>query len=405
MKMPTKINDRIRGMKLTYMRRPVPVQFHEEWKAHQELIEVVEQKLARRVRTPEGERRYGQPIGSIIVRDRPLKNLTLLESMFEGWDLVQGSNGKRYEVGQDEGKWIATEEGDTDWKPVATGTSLDDLYLKLDKVAGRAPKAAPADAGMREATDADRKRLVIPPAWTNVRVADSPTAPLQAVGTDAKGRKQYRYSKEHTEAQAAKKFERVGELAKQVELLDKALDRDVMENDDAAALLLMRKLAMRPGSNRDTGADKKAFGATTLQRRHVRVLASGKVKFKFDSKKGGVTQIESDDPLIREMIQARMDREPGEPLFNTTEAKTMAYMKEVAPDFKQKDLRTLVGSTLAAELVKGMPIPQNKTQYTKQRNEIGDIVAEVLQNTRTVSLSSYINPATFLQWQSAIGEG
>lgn len=35
--------------------------------------------------------------------------------------------------------------------------------------------------------------LAIPPAWTDVWIAPSPRAHLQAVGRDARGRKQYRY--------------------------------------------------------------------------------------------------------------------------------------------------------------------------------------------------------------------
>src|SRR5688500_13555351 len=37
------------------------------------------------------------------------------------------------------------------------------------------------------------RALVIPPAWTDVRISNSPRGHLQAAGRDAKGRKQYRY--------------------------------------------------------------------------------------------------------------------------------------------------------------------------------------------------------------------
>src|SRR5579871_6177774 len=52
----------------------------------------------------------------------------------------------------------------------------------------------PDDKPVRdEKTLARIRSLVIPPAWKNVSICSSPLGHLQAVGTDAKGRKQYRY--------------------------------------------------------------------------------------------------------------------------------------------------------------------------------------------------------------------
>lgn len=55
-----------------------------------------EEKVVRHVRTPAGVRRYNQPIGSIIVADRKLRNLTGLDSIYDGWDRAKGSDGKEY---------------------------------------------------------------------------------------------------------------------------------------------------------------------------------------------------------------------------------------------------------------------------------------------------------------------
>ena len=52
--------------------------------------------IIRRVRTPAGVKKYGQPIGSIIVRDGepPLANLTAIDEVYEGIESVKGSDGK-----------------------------------------------------------------------------------------------------------------------------------------------------------------------------------------------------------------------------------------------------------------------------------------------------------------------
>ena len=43
------------------------------------------------------------------------------------------------------------------------------------------------------------RSLVIPPAWTDVWICPSPNGHLQAVGRDARGRKQYRYHPQYRE--------------------------------------------------------------------------------------------------------------------------------------------------------------------------------------------------------------
>src|SRR5690349_3290243 len=51
--------------------------------------------------------------------------------------------------------------------------------------------------------------LVIPPAWTNVWICPSPNGHLQAIGRDAKGRKQYRYHPRYRSVRDEAKFSRM----------------------------------------------------------------------------------------------------------------------------------------------------------------------------------------------------
>lgn len=104
-----------------------------------------EVKSVRHVRTQAGVRRFNQPIGSIIVRDRKLRHLTSLEPEYDGWDRAKGSDGKTYSVGQDDdGKWIAT-IGDS-WDAVVTARSEDEVWDALDSHAGGG-KGKPTPAG------------------------------------------------------------------------------------------------------------------------------------------------------------------------------------------------------------------------------------------------------------------
>src|SRR5579871_2856446 len=53
------------------------------------------------------------------------------------------------------------------------------------------------------------RALVIPPAWTQVAICPSPNGHLQAVGVDARGRKQYRYHPRYRAVRDQAKFSRM----------------------------------------------------------------------------------------------------------------------------------------------------------------------------------------------------
>jgi len=59
------------------------------------------------------------------------------------------------------------------------------------------------DDPIDDAEELERIRsLAIPPAWRDVWISPNPRAKLQAVGVDAAGRRQYRYSASFREARS-----------------------------------------------------------------------------------------------------------------------------------------------------------------------------------------------------------
>lgn len=274
------------------------------------------------------------------------------------------------------------------------------------------PKVKPARikrgkrAGMHAATEEDhawmkeRWGIKVPPAWTDVQVTDDRDAALVVVGIDSKGRSQYVYNRDHMEAQAVKKFDRVQALRDELPKLDEALAQDADTDPAAAAVLLMRHLGLRPGSDADTGAEKKAFGATNMEVRHVSV--SGKtVTFEFVGKKGVDIKITSDNPEVVAIVKKYMKgKEPGDKLFGTNQAKANAYLKSKIGDFKVKDLRTQVGTYYAYSLVAAMdPQPSTPAEIKKAIKEVAEKVSDLLGNTPSVALTSYINPIVFAPWR------
>jgi DNA topoisomerase-1 len=265
-------------------------------------------------------------------------------------------------------------------------------------------RASPID-GMRLATAEDRQRLAIPPAYTDVYVSTDPNAKMVWRGVDSQGRMQRGYSAEHHENQAALKFERMKALTERIDTLDAALVRDADTDDRAASLALIRHFGMRPGSRKDTQARKQAFGATTLQARHVRQYPdTGRTTLSFVGKSGVRVTVSTRDSDIYRLIESRLAGKSGtDSLFQTTDAQLLEYLAEtIGPGFLTKDFRTLKANVMALEMVSRMRRPTTMTAYRKARNKVADAVAKQLGNTRATTLKSYINPTVFGPWEDVL---
>lgn len=350
-----------------------------------------------------------------------------VESDYDGWEKYEGEDGNSYYVGQEAGKWTLADDQDyvlfahkdkppvisrldkhiegRTKKPVRQSPSTDDDTLEITS-----RKYAGTTFRLHKATDEERKNFVknggsggpIPPAWTNVYIADDFSQALHAIGTDAAGRKQYRYSADHSKTAAASKFKRTSDAMKVMKKLDDALRRDYKKNDTAAALFLIRRMGMRPGSDRDTKAEKKAFGATNLQARHVKVTPGGQTNFAFTGKKGVDLQLKTKDPIIAEIISERLKtKSRNDRLFETDEAKVNEYLKKhIGDEYKAKDLRTIHGTAIAlAEVKKKRGKPKTPAELKRWQREVAVTVAAQLGNTPTVALGSYINPMVFDEWK------
>lgn len=260
-----------------------------------------------------------------------------------------------------------------------------------------------ASRGFEDATDADKKRLSVPPAWTEVMVDRSPGAPLLAAGLDGKGREQAKYSREHHEKQAAEKFARIEELNDRIEEIDRRIARDAKDDDTALAALLISRMGLRPGSDTDTGAEKKAHGATNLKASHIKTTPNGRINASFTGKKGVDLDLALEDSELARLLESRKQgKGGGDRLLQTDERKLREYMKNAAPGVKPKDLRTHLGTTTAKKLVDSMPTPKTAKEYQRQRREVGKRVGEILGNTATVALESYIAPSVFARWDIAL---
>lgn len=288
----------------------------------------------------------------------------------------------------------------------------DDMWEeRINTVHSKSTGQFASKAGMSAATPESKAHFKevtgrsIPPAWTDVQIADNlETADLQVLGRDSKGRRQAWYSKEHTKRQAEAKFKRIEELHPHLSKLDAALERDAEHNDDAGALTLIRRMGMRPGSNANRGAKTQAHGATNIKGKHVTIDPDGKgASLDFTGKDGVHIQLHTKDPKVVSVLASRKKRntDPEAQLFNTNEDRVRKYMNGeggVPNQFLLKDLRTTHANTVALREIKDVPAPTNKKEFVQARKEIATRVSQELGNDPSMALNSYINPTVFTPW-------
>src|SRR6266436_147165 len=71
------------------------------------------------------------------------------------------------------------------------------------------------------------KRLAIPPAWTDVWICPSPTGHIQAIGRDARRRKQCRYHERWRELRDENKFGRLADFAQELPKIRRRVAQDM----------------------------------------------------------------------------------------------------------------------------------------------------------------------------------
>lgn len=259
-------------------------------------------------------------------------------------------------------------------------------------------------------TAAALKAIVIPlpPAWQRVRINLMPGAALQATGVDAKGRVQYRYSAASAAEGSAAKFARVSELNAKMPKLMQRSQSDMAdaslshrERATAAMVYLVTRTGFRPGSTTDTKADEQAYGASTLEKRHIGITGET-VAFNFTGKSAVTITKKLRSKAMSTYLQGSMSSlKPEDTVFKSSAGSAMAYLKKHAGDqFKLKDLRTWNGTAVAREALSKESVPDTAKALKAQQLRISQIVAAHLGNTPTVALKHYIDPSV---WRSTEG--
>jgi DNA topoisomerase I len=268
-------------------------------------------------------------------------------------------------------------------------------------------------APLTDPAELDRvKALVIPPAWRDVWICTDAKGHIQATGTDAAGRRQYRYHDQWRVQRDRAKFDHVLEVARHLPELREQVDADLArrgfgrERVLAGAARLLDVGVFRIGgeayASDDDPSGEATYGLATLRREHVKVRGAT-MDFHYLAK-GAIERTQRIiDADVAKLVKTLLKQETGteELLAYRTGAgwhdvrsdDINGYLKANSSgcEISAKDFRTWHATVLAATVLAGTPA-KSLTGRRKAVVAAMKVVSTYLGNTPTVAKASYVDP-------------
>ncbi|HEX4193983.1 MAG TPA: DNA topoisomerase IB [Stellaceae bacterium] len=251
------------------------------------------------------------------------------------------------------------------------------------------------------------RSLAIPPAYRDVWISKSAKGHIQAVGRDARGRKQYRYHPQWNSVRDAAKYGKLLLFAHVLPQIRARVDHDLAlpglpkEKVLAAIVRLLERTLARVG-NKEYAKTNKSYGLTTLRNRHVRVKGR-KIVFDFRAKHGIQRHIDLEDQRLARIVK-KCQELPGQELFGylaeddtprrIASDDVNAYLREITgQDITAKDFRTWAGTKLAVVALRQIGGFESAGDAKKNVLRAIEAVAKMLGNTPAICRKCYIHPA------------
>lgn len=254
-------------------------------------------------------------------------------------------------------------------------------------------------------TDADEiarlNRLGVPPAYTRVWFSPDPDGHLQAIGYDAKGRKQYRYHADFRAQREDHKYDRCGGFGAALPQLRAQVAIDIAERGLGRAKVLAAVVRLLDHGRVRVGNDayaneNQSYGATTLLTQHSEVRGA-RVRLEYRGKSGKMQRVVINDAALAKIVRRCHDL-PGQALFQYVgddgephrigSADVNAYIQAaMGTDYSAKHFRTWGASVIAFETIVA------SSPATLTLKAMLEPVAAALGNTPAISRKSYVHPA------------
>jgi DNA topoisomerase IB len=265
------------------------------------------------------------------------------------------------------------------------------------------------------------KALAIPPAWTDVWICPDRRGHIQAMGLDARGRRQYRYHDEWRATRDREKHDRMLRMARALPRLRRRLRHDLategMGRDRvlACAVRLLELGMFRVGTEA-YAEDNGTYGLATVRKGHVRARGD-ELRFAYPAKGGQRRVIAIGDPEVADVVRALKRRRGGGPellaykdergrWMDVRSSNINAYLQDaLGAGFSTKDFRTWTATVLAAV---GLASEEDTDSQRQRRLAVRRVVRSVarqLGNTPAVTRGSYVDPRVIQSYENGDSVG
>ena len=248
--------------------------------------------------------------------------------------------------------------------------------------------------------------LVVPPMWQNVWICKDPKGYIQAVGRDAKGRKQYLYHQLWKEYISEVKYNKLISFAKWLPQIRKQVQKDLQkrkwtkEKVVALAIRLMDEFLLRVGNKRYE-IENGTYGLTTLRKKHLTEVKND-LLIKYKGKSGKFRELKVDHPILVKLLK-QCAKLPGYEVFKFQSGNKYVpidaqdindYLRSItSQNISAKFFRTWGGTVSTLKLaIKAQELCEQNPRRDFQNTLIG-LVALELNNTVAVCRKYYIHPA------------
>ena len=260
------------------------------------------------------------------------------------------------------------------------------------------------------------KKLVIPPAWNNVQIANYSDEKIQCTGYDAKGRKQYKYNIEFIKEQTnIKYFDTLIKFGKKINIIRNDIERILrkriwdLEKTIAFVIFIIDKCHLRVG-NEKYKDDNESYGITTLEKQHI-IIKSTSIYINFIGKKGIENSCRFRESRMLSLFKSLNNEfRPKDDdsffkyyghnnsIYTINSCHINDFLKQYG-DFSAKNFRTWTANEYIVKYLYNMLTELSKKEDLNSLSERNlniiinkavDLVAEQLNNTRAICKKSYI---------------